>query len=96
MATRLNSPLETAAEYLESLIDVERMGDRSRARLDLAPVRELLSRVGDPQAGLSVVHVAGSKGKGSTCFLAEDQGAADRRRYGVAPPPLIIFRRHFR
>ncbi len=89
MATRLNSPLETAAEYLESLIDVERMGDRSRARLDLAPVRELLSRVGDPQAGLSVVHVAGSKGKGSTCFLAEGILAEAGERVGTFTSPHL-------
>jgi dihydrofolate synthase/folylpolyglutamate synthase len=47
------------------------MPDRSRARLSLGPVRRLLARVGDPQRRLHVLHVAGSKGKGSTALLAE-------------------------
>jgi len=89
MATRLNSPLDAAAEYLESLIDVERMQDRSRARLNLAPIRELLSRLGDPQTGLSIVHVAGSKGKGSICFLAEGILAASGERVGTFTSPHL-------
>jgi dihydrofolate synthase/folylpolyglutamate synthase len=34
-------------------------------------VRRLLARIGDPQRRLHVLHVAGSKGKGSTALLAE-------------------------
>jgi dihydrofolate synthase/folylpolyglutamate synthase len=45
--------------------------DLGRARLSLEPVRRLLARIGDPQRGLRVLHVAGSKGKGSTALLAE-------------------------
>ncbi len=41
---------------------------RARADLAQAPVRALLARLGDPHAGLPVVHIAGSKGKGSTAL----------------------------
>jgi dihydrofolate synthase/folylpolyglutamate synthase len=63
--------LEAAAAFLEGLINFERRPELPYARYDLAPIRNLLARVGEPQRGLSVVHVAGSKGKGSTALLCE-------------------------
>ena len=44
---------------------------QARADLAQAPVRALLARLGDPHAGLPVVHIAGSKGKGSTALYLE-------------------------
>ncbi|MCP3920907.1 MAG: bifunctional folylpolyglutamate synthase/dihydrofolate synthase [bacterium] len=38
-------------------------------RVELAPARDLLARVGDPHVALRCVHVAGTKGKGSVCAL---------------------------
>ncbi len=67
---RLRS-LADAARYLEGLINHERRPGFSYARLDLQPVHALLGALGRPQDALSVVHVAGSKGKGSTCLLTE-------------------------
>jgi len=64
--------LAEAEAWLEGLIDLERSPDAlRRARLSLEPVASLLARVGEPQRGLCVVHVAGSKGKGSTALLCE-------------------------
>jgi dihydrofolate synthase/folylpolyglutamate synthase len=63
--------LDEAARWLEGLIDVERMRDRSRARLSLAAIEALLARVGYPERALRPIHVAGSKGKGSTALLCE-------------------------
>jgi dihydrofolate synthase/folylpolyglutamate synthase len=40
-------------------------------RVDLEPMRDLARRLGDPQNGFRIVHVAGTKGKGSTCALIE-------------------------
>lgn len=37
--------------------------------LKLGRMRELLHRLGDPQERLRIVHVAGTKGKGSTCAM---------------------------
>ena len=44
---------------------------RARAALARHPVRALLGPLGDPQTALSAVHIAGSKGKGSTALLLE-------------------------
>ena len=63
--------LEDAARYLEGLINHERRPGFDYARLDLGSVTALLEAVGRPQDSLSILHVAGSKGKGSTCLFAE-------------------------
>ena len=72
--TSAQQELETLADasaYLDGLINRERRLQFSYARLDLKPVRALLDRLGRPEESLSVIHVAGSKGKGSTCLFAE-------------------------
>jgi len=63
--------LPQAESWLEGLINLERLPDLGRARLSLEPIRGLLARLGNPEAGLRVLHLAGSKGKGSTALLAE-------------------------
>jgi dihydrofolate synthase/folylpolyglutamate synthase len=67
-------PLETladAARYLDGLINRERLPGYAYQRLDLRPIHALLDGLGRPEQTLSVIHVAGSKGKGSTCLFAE-------------------------
>jgi len=63
--------LRDAAAYLDGLINRERDPAYAYARLDLRPIHALLERLGRPEQSLSVIHVAGSKGKGSTCLFAE-------------------------
>jgi dihydrofolate synthase/folylpolyglutamate synthase len=63
--------LEQATAYLEGLINRELSAEYTYARLDLEPIRALLEGLGRPDQALSVIHVAGSKGKGSTCLFAE-------------------------
>jgi dihydrofolate synthase / folylpolyglutamate synthase len=63
--------LAEAEAWLEGLINLERSPDLRNARLSLAPVRSLLARIGEPQRALRVLHIAGSKGKGSTALLCE-------------------------
>lgn len=62
-----------ALNYLDSFINLERGAlDRSaRAVISLDPVRELAGRLGNPQNTFASIHVAGTKGKGSTCAFAE-------------------------
>ena len=55
-------------DYLLSFADFERSG-RFRSRPDVAPMRALLHHLGDPQNGRLTVHIAGSKGKGSTAAM---------------------------
>jgi dihydrofolate synthase/folylpolyglutamate synthase len=68
---------EDAAEFLLSLVRADPRPYGARAELPRLPVVDLLERLGDPHDGLHVVHIAGSKGKGSTALLLESilQGA---------------------
>jgi dihydrofolate synthase/folylpolyglutamate synthase len=66
--------------YLYGRLNYERVGmPRIPAELRLGRMRRLLRRLGDPHAGLSIVHVAGTKGKGSTSAMI----AAALRASGV-------------
>jgi folylpolyglutamate synthase/dihydrofolate synthase len=65
----------------------ERAPRESLARaFDLSRTRELLAAVGDPQVGPTTIHVAGSKGKGSTCRMA----AEIARAAGKGPVGLYV------
>jgi dihydrofolate synthase/folylpolyglutamate synthase len=63
--------LADAERWLDGLINRERQVRVDYARFGLEAIQTLLARIGSPERGLSVVHVAGSKGKGSTALLVE-------------------------
>lgn len=63
--------VDEATAYLDGLINRERSVDYAYRRLDLRPIEALLEALGRPDRSLSIIHVAGSKGKGSTCLFAE-------------------------
>jgi dihydrofolate synthase/folylpolyglutamate synthase len=81
--------LEEAASWLEGLIDLEKRPEIPYRRLGLAAIRRLLARLGDPQRGLPAIHVAGSKGKGSTALLAESILRASGARVGTFTSPHL-------
>ena len=59
--------------FLLGRIDYERTQSMpcSEEALKLDRMRELLARLGNPQAKMPIVHVAGTKGKGSTAAICE-------------------------
>lgn len=77
-----------AIRYLLSFADFER-GGRFHDRPDLAPVLELLRRLGDPHLGRRTVHVAGSKGKGSVAAMTEAVLRAAGYRTGLYTSPHL-------
>lgn len=78
-----------AGAWLTSLINLEQHSDWAFARVGLEPIRALLERLGEPQRGLPAIHVAGSKGKGSTVLLCEALlGAAGVRTGAFVSPHL--------
>ncbi len=87
--TREIHSLSDAAAWLEGLINVERRPDWPYARMGLGPIERLLERLGRPQDGLAILHVAGSKGKGSTALLAEAVLQAAGERVGVFTSPHL-------
>jgi dihydrofolate synthase / folylpolyglutamate synthase len=57
--------------------------------LKLDRMRSLLSRLGNPQNQLRIVHVAGSKGKGSTSAMLESVARAAGLRTGLFTSPHL-------
>ena len=81
--------IEDASAWLEGLINLEKRPDWPYARLGLEPIRRLLERLEAPHEGLRVIHVAGSKGKGSTALLAEAVLLAAGERVGTFTSPHL-------
>ena len=64
------------------------------ARLDR--MRLLLAALGNPEDGFKAIHVAGSKGKGSTCRFISAMLAASGERTGLyLSPHLVDYRERF-
>jgi dihydrofolate synthase/folylpolyglutamate synthase len=76
-------------EFLRSLIRPDFRPYAVRAPLALESVARLLARVGDPHLDLRVIHIAGSKGKGSTALLAEAVLEALGYRTGTFTSPHL-------
>lgn len=79
---------DAALLWLLSLPDFERTGDFAD-RPDLEPMRALLRALDDPHHGRPVVHVAGSKGKGSTAVMAATILRAAGIRTGLYTSPHL-------
>jgi dihydrofolate synthase/folylpolyglutamate synthase len=80
-----------ALDFLYGRIDYERappVGDAGGA-FKLDRMRELLARLGDPQLQIPCVHVAGSKGKGSTAAMLASVLTAAGHRTGLFTSPHI-------
>jgi dihydrofolate synthase/folylpolyglutamate synthase len=58
-------------------------------QLKLDRMRQLLTRLGQPDAGLKIVHVAGTKGKGSTSAMIAAMLTAAGYRAGVFSSPHL-------
>ena len=68
----------------------------SGIRMGLDRVRELLKRMGDPQKGLRILHVAGTNGKGSVCAMtAQILQEAGYRTGMFTSPELFGFETQF-
>ncbi len=79
--------------WMESLSNMER-SDRDRKRaFRLERMRELCRLFGDPQESCPVIHIAGTKGKGSTAaFLAYMQAEGGERTGLYTSPHLADYR----
>ena len=85
----------TALHHLLQLIDYERLlsPDRDRVRYDLRRMDALLDRLGNPHLGIPTVHIAGTKGKGSTAAMCASVLAHEGYRTGLyVSPHLHSFR----
>ncbi|AMV38853.1 bifunctional folylpolyglutamate synthase/dihydrofolate synthase [Planctomyces sp. SH-PL62] len=81
---------QDALGYLFSRLDYEREGmPKTLADLRLGRMRRLLKRLGDPHRGLRIVHVAGTKGKGSTAAMMAAALTASGVRTGLYISPHL-------
>ncbi len=62
---------QEALDYVWSLVNFETTPPETREPYHLGRMRALMARLGNPQERLAVVHVAGTKGKGSTSAMIE-------------------------
>ncbi|MBA7596846.1 Folylpolyglutamate synthase [subsurface metagenome] len=86
---------QAALEYILSFTDYERSPAvlYSPANFDLRRMEELLERLGNPHLRARAVHVAGTKGKGSTAaMIASALGAAGYGTGLYTSPHLHTFR----
>jgi len=84
-----------ALVYIYSFTDYEKKVPQAYAPefYDLTRVHRLLALLGDPQRTFQVVHVAGTKGKGSTAAMSESVLRAAGYRTGLyTSPHLHTFR----
>ena len=90
----LTSPFpnrDSALNYLYGRINYERTVPPRRdwRELKLQRMEELLSRLGNPHAALPVIHVAGTKGKGSTAVMIASVLSAAGFRTGLFTSPHL-------
>jgi dihydrofolate synthase/folylpolyglutamate synthase len=77
-------------DYLYGRLNYEWVGmPRVPAELRLGRMRRLLRRLGDPHLGLRVVHIAGTKGKGSTAAMMAAALSAAGYRTGLYCSPHL-------
>lgn len=88
----MSSSPDDALAFLLSRVNYERAARIPYTVRDfkLSRMRELLDRLGNPQAGLPIVHVAGTKGKGSTAAMTASVLQAAGYRAGLYSSPHLL------
>lgn len=80
----------TALRFLDSLVDYEKLA-KPRDEFKLDNIRRLLELAGNPQLQLRrTLLVAGTKGKGSTCYMLEAALRACGLRTGLFISPHVL------
>jgi dihydrofolate synthase / folylpolyglutamate synthase len=81
-----------ALDYLYSHVDysLKHSSELARADFNLERMRSLMAELGDPQLQYPILHVAGTKGKGSVCALAASGLQAAGYRVGLYTSPHLL------
>ena len=90
-ANQGSSNFTKAVRFLNTLSDFERLRivRYTSQNFDLDRMRTLLKKLGNPQDQFRSVHIAGTKGKGSTCAMVDVMLRANGYKVGsiLQPPP---------
>ena len=83
---------DAALDYLFSTTDYERMSTYryDLTTHDLARMEMLLALLGNPHRRLPSIHIAGTKGKGSTAFMLAEVFRAAGLRVGLYTSPHLV------
>lgn len=78
-------------DYLFGRLNYERMGSGKYSTKDfkLGRMQELLRILGNPQSGVPTIHVAGTKGKGSTAVMIAEMLSAGGHQTGLFTSPHV-------
>jgi dihydrofolate synthase/folylpolyglutamate synthase len=81
-----------ALRYLSGLTDHERLRivRYNTTNFDLGRMRSLLRRLGNPHEQFKSVHIAGTKGKGSTCAMIASMLQACGYKVGLYTSPHLV------
>ena len=83
--------LQAALDYIYSFVDYEtQRRPRDPASYDLRRMDEILGRLGNPHRKVKAVHVAGSKGKGSTSVMIASALSASGYKTGLFTSPHLL------
>jgi len=80
---------QAALDYVLAFADYERL-PRSAVVFDLRRVEMLLERLGNPQVAARSVHIAGTKGKGSTAAMIASMLTESGYRTGLYTSPHLL------
>lgn len=82
--------LLSTRQYLDSFINYElKVNEMSAVIFKLDRVRELLYLLGNPQDKMKFIHIAGSKGKGSTCAFTASILRSAKYKIGLYTSPHL-------
>ncbi len=86
------TPMSRALRILATLSNYEhrRVVRYNAENFDLDRMRNLLKKLGNPQDSFRTVHVAGTKGKGSTCAMVASMLQANGYKVGLYTSPHLI------
>ncbi len=81
-----------ALKFLHSLSDYERLRivRYNSQNFDLDRMKSLLKKLGNPQDQFRSVHIAGTKGKGSTCAMIASMLQASGYKVGLYTSPHLV------
>ena len=79
-----------AFKYIESFTNLERFPERFGTEYKLERMAYMLDRTGHPERSFKAVHIAGSKGKGSTAAIAAAVLQAQGLKTGLFTSPHLI------
>ena len=80
-----------ALDYLYSFVDysLKKSAELAKAHFELGRMRDLMKLLGDPQETYPIIHVAGTKGKGSTSAMMASALSAAGYRTGLYTSPHL-------